>query len=233
MIPKIIHYCWFDNENMNNLVKRCISSWKAYLPDYRLKKWDESNCPLDTAYTRQALAEKKWSKVSNYIRLYALYHEGGIYFDTEVEVTQSFDPLLTQNLFLGFQFQHEHIDWVNNAVIGSLPGHPFLKECMVMTENALIFNHYYYRSPEMTTLLLKKKGLRRYGFQKIDDITLYPVDYFYPYSVAEKFDPTCITNNTFCIHHWESSWLPPLEEAPISRINRFVNKLRTKMNLLT
>lgn len=43
MIPKIIHYCWFGRKEMPALLQLCIASWKKYLPDYQIKRWDETN----------------------------------------------------------------------------------------------------------------------------------------------------------------------------------------------
>ena len=43
MIPKIIHYCWFGGSPEPDDVKQCIASWRKYLPDYKIKRWDETN----------------------------------------------------------------------------------------------------------------------------------------------------------------------------------------------
>ena len=38
MIPKIIHYCWFGGNPLPELAKKCITSWKKFLPDYEIKE---------------------------------------------------------------------------------------------------------------------------------------------------------------------------------------------------
>ena len=38
-IPKIIHYCWFGNNEKPDIVKKCINSWKANLKDYEIIEW--------------------------------------------------------------------------------------------------------------------------------------------------------------------------------------------------
>jgi mannosyltransferase OCH1-like enzyme len=78
MIPKIIHYCWFGEAPKTALIKKCKASWKKYMPEYQVKEWNESNIVLDNPYLKGTFAEKKWSRLSNYIRLRALYDEGGI-----------------------------------------------------------------------------------------------------------------------------------------------------------
>ena len=43
MIPKKIHYCWFGGADKPKSVKKCISSWKKFCPDYEIIEWNESN----------------------------------------------------------------------------------------------------------------------------------------------------------------------------------------------
>ena len=40
---KVIHYCWFGNKPLPKLAKKCIKSWKKFLPDYEIIEWNESN----------------------------------------------------------------------------------------------------------------------------------------------------------------------------------------------
>ena len=35
-IPKMVHYCWFGGKEKPEDVKKCIESWKQFLPDYQL-----------------------------------------------------------------------------------------------------------------------------------------------------------------------------------------------------
>src|SRR4030095_8198679 len=130
MIPRKIHYCWFGPRSMSDLNKRCLASWSSLMPDFEIKQWNETNSPLDIDYCQATHSKALWSKVSNYVRLHALNTEGGIYFDTDVEVLKTFTPLLNRKCFLAFQQHDEDVDCVNIAVLGAMPGHPFLKSCM-------------------------------------------------------------------------------------------------------
>lgn len=206
MIPPKIHYCWLGNNPHSDLNKRCLDSWHRVMPDYQIKQWDETNTPLDNPYSRAAYAEGAWSRLSNHVRLHALYTEGGIYLDTDVEVIKDFAPLLHHKCFVGFQQAEEEADWVNSAVSGAQPGHPFLKRCMELTEKLFAETGGFPRSPTVFTRILKEMGLREYKLQQISEVTVYPVEYFYPYPWFGEFSPGCITENTYCIHHWEASW---------------------------
>ena len=103
MIPKIIHYCWFGGKEKPEDVKRYIASWEKYCPDYEIKEWNESNFDIhENDYCREAYEAKKWAFVTDYVRLKALYEEGGFYMDTDVEVVKSLDPLRVYDAVSGY-----------------------------------------------------------------------------------------------------------------------------------
>ena len=47
MIPKIIHYCWFGRAEKPESVKACIDTWRAVMPDYEIREWNEDNFDSD------------------------------------------------------------------------------------------------------------------------------------------------------------------------------------------
>ena len=70
MIPKIIHYCWFGGKPLPEDAKRCIASWKRYMPEYEIKEWNESNFDIRcNKYCEQAYQAKKYAFVSDYARV--------------------------------------------------------------------------------------------------------------------------------------------------------------------
>ena len=53
-IPKIVHYCWFGEKEKPDSVKKCIESWKKFLPDYQLMEWNEDNFNIEKLqYTKE------------------------------------------------------------------------------------------------------------------------------------------------------------------------------------
>ena len=99
MIPKIIHYCWFGPNPLPESAKFYINSWKKYLPDYELVLWNEKNfCISSIPYVKEAYESKKFAFVTDYVRLYALYHYGGIYMDTDVEVLDVYKRQVEKHL---------------------------------------------------------------------------------------------------------------------------------------
>lgn len=207
---------------MSGLNERCLESWRRVLPDYRIKQWDETNSPIDTAYSRAAYGRGQWSRLSNHVRLHALHTEGGIYLDTDVEVVRSLTPLLHHKCFLGFQLEEDQRDWVNTAVLGAQPGHPFLKRGLELIQTRFAETGEFPRSPAVTTALLREMGLKAYGLQEIRDVTVYPTEYFYPYPWFSTFAPDCIKENTYCVHYWEATWVE--KDSKIRRALRAIKR---------
>jgi len=198
------------------------------MPDYQIKEWNETNSPFDNAYSQKAYAKEFWAKLSNHVRLHALYEEGGIYLDTDVEVIKSFAPLLHHKCFVGFQVREEQVDWVTNGVLGAQPRCRFVKRCMELTRELFEETGKFYRSPTITTMVLREMGLKEYGLQDIEEVTIYPLEYFYPYSWTSKFSPDCIKENTYCIHYWEGTWLKKEHSrilSPLRKLKRIVHTL--------
>lgn len=87
MIPQKIHYCWFGSKEIPDEYKKNIDSWKRFLPEYEIIRWDESNYNVNCIpFSSEAYSIGKYAYVSDYARLRILYENGGIYFDTDVEV---------------------------------------------------------------------------------------------------------------------------------------------------
>ena len=111
MIPKKIHYCWFGNNKMSSRLQNCIKTWRLAMPEYEIREWNDNNLkniPLNK-FVKEAYKCKKWAFVSDYIRLFVLYTEGGIYLDTDIVVFKSFNDMLNNNFFSAIEYIPE---WV-------------------------------------------------------------------------------------------------------------------------
>lgn len=77
-------------------IQECIESWRRVLPDYEIIVWDENQFDVRSVpWVRRAFRLEKYAFAADYIRHYALYTEGGIYLDTDIEIRKPFDELLT------------------------------------------------------------------------------------------------------------------------------------------
>ena len=83
---------------------RSIGSWHRYMPDWKYVLWNEDNFDVSLyTYTQEAYDARKYAFVSDVVRLYALKEYGGIYLDVDFEVYKSFDELLSNAAFAGFE----------------------------------------------------------------------------------------------------------------------------------
>lgn len=210
MIPKKIHYTWYANEAYNSVLKKCLASWKELLPDYEIKKWDESNTPFDRfPFLRLLYKQKKYVFISDFMRLYAVYTEGGIYLDADVEVIKKFDDLLKNKAFIGFQFETNVTKYsIGSAIFGATKGHKFIYDCLKETEKKQRLQFNAMGGPRIVSKVLLSYGLNTYKLQDINGVKVFPTEYFYPLPWKTNFDeaPKYITKNSYCIHWWQESW---------------------------
>lgn len=209
MIPKVIHYCWFGRNSKPASVKKCIESWKKYCPDYQLIEWNEDNFSINiNLYCKQAYDMKKWAFVSDYARLWIIYHYGGIYLDTDVEIIRSWDSLLKHDCFLGRQpgFQ------INTGVgFGAIKEHPLIKRMMDDYEDIPFIKENgemdLWTCPHRNSQWLFAHGLKKEDvYQEIADAAIYPIEFFSPKDAWSR--KTIKTSNTYSIHHCDGTWNP-------------------------
>lgn len=207
MIPKIIHYCWFGRGEMPQLAKDCIDSWHRYMPDWEYKLWNEDSFNVSSSpYTREAYQEGKFAFVSDYVRLVALAREGGLYMDVDFEVYKTFDDLLGNHAFAGFEgskrnpvmmgicASEAHGEWVTE-MLKAYEGRHFINAdgTYDMTTNV-----------QFITSLMASNGFRQDGSeQDYKDLHVFPVDYFSPRHTTGEYIRTV---NTYCEHKGLNSW---------------------------
>ena len=231
MIPKIIHYVWLGNGTMSPFIRSCVDSWKKVMPEYEIKCWSERNFDINSVpWVKEAIEKKKWSLASDYIRHYALYTEGGIYMDTDVKVFKKFDEFLKYDFFSSVEYHPDifkkygdkQVDSNGNplkegdsigglgilaALIASVPGNPFIKECMdffgnrhfVQEDGSLFVDSI---NPDiMATIAVK------YGFHYLDQTQLLNNN-------MVLFDSSIFAGNiagyskekSYSMHYCDGSW---------------------------
>ncbi len=136
-IPKIIHYVWVGGNPKPKDIQKCMNSWKKHLDGYEIKEWNESNFDINShPFCKAAYEAKKWAYVSDYIRAYVIYNEGGIYLDTDVILLKNFDSYLKHEAFVGFENDTHPF----TAVFGAQKHHPLLKKMLDYYNNLDSYN---------------------------------------------------------------------------------------------
>lgn len=235
MIPKTINYCWFGGNPLGEKEKACIQSWEKFLPDCDIKRWDESNFDVQCCeYVSEAYEAKKWAFVSDFARFSILYQDGGLYFDTDVEIIKPIGDILSEGPFMGFERDYgapQSPMAVNPGLgIGATPG-------LAVYETILkSFKSSHFRRPDgsldettvvrRVTDILAGMGLEeRPGIQRVAGLTIYPSEFFNPKDFLTG--QLHITENTRSIHHYEATWLNEAQKEILSRKYTFLEKHST------
>ena len=223
MDKKYIHYCWFGNNPLPKLAEKCIESWKKYLPDYEIIKWSEDNVDINECpFIKEAYENKKWAFVADYARTKAIYEMGGIYFDTDMEVTKDISDLLKDDSFLGVEDSGK----IACGVWFERNPHSFLSTALL--EKYRSFDGFSVDDmcnisiPLLITEILEKCGFQ-YNSQVVQHLdngmVIYPRDYFYPYSYNRENN--IFTDNTCMIHYYDASWVPFRDKIELKMVRLF------------
>ena len=239
MIPKIIHYCWFGGNPLPESAKKCIASWRKFLPDYEIKEWNESNFDVNIIkFTKEAYRLKKYAFVSDYARMWILYNYGGLYFDTDVELIKPIYDIIERGNFMGREPQIDDNDhWTDSENFGAnpglglgvAPGLGLYKEILDWYSK----QHYISKlgkilAPTIVNVvsdIIGNKPFKRYedGIIFTSGVYIYPSEYFCPKNYATG--KLTITPNTRSIHHFASTWVKS-DETLFQKIQRRLNGLK-------
>ena len=234
MKSKYIHYCWFGDKPLPKLAKKCIESWKKYLPDYEIIRWSEENVDLkECNFIKEAYENKKWAFVADYVRTKAIYNMGGIYFDTDMLITKPIDFLLNKETFLGL----EDSFMVNSAVWGACKPKTYFAKRMLdfykSQEHFDINNMFKMSIPRIMTRILNELGFDHTSneIQELSyGIVIYPREYFYPLSF--NFKDNVFTENTCMIHYFDASWFSKKEKFLLKLNRTFGESNVSKLTIL-
>lgn len=208
-IPKKIHYVWLGEKPISSRDLGYIEGWKKLNPDFEVVHWTEKDFEMDKyPLVQTALEEKKWALASDVIRMWAIYNNGGIYLDTDVELLKPLDPFLKYDGFAGWEAKY----WFTTAVFGAKEYSPWIRKILrryeladpgekITTDTFLKTVH----SPAVYAKdiygVLGDGKTREYEDGKF---ATFATEYFSPKNyVSGKLN---ITENTVAIHHYASTW---------------------------
>lgn len=252
MIPKVIHYCWLSGDPFPEKIRRCMDTWRRLMPDYELKLWSLENFDLASApvYVQAAVKERKWAFAADYIRVYALYTEGGIYLDSDVAVLRRFDEFLDNAFFSSMEHhltQVERYDdrsmidaegrrtgegylmgmMIQAAVMGAEAGCPLLADVLDWyREHPFEMNGADVQGPISPQIYARVA--ERYGFRYRDEdqrlpgrITIYRSEVF----AGNRHEATAASAAIhYCAHSWHATlWQRIAAWAKKMKKNKILN----------
>ena len=222
-IPKKIHWCWLSGDPLPKHVQKCVTSWKKNMPDYEIILWDKNRFDIHSVkFVEDACAERKWAYAADYIRLYALYTEGGIYLDSDVMVFRRFDKFLNHAAFSSVEYIPKHTTLRNEnnkycgyaiqaAIIGAEKGNEWIKKTIDFYEQEMVFKMKEGRIMDVEVIpdVLARYAHLYFGFQYDrhtdspqllkDNIVIYPPKVF-----TATYGETDM--HTYAIHVGDVSW---------------------------
>ena len=234
----------------------CIDSWKKVLPDYKIKLWNTETFGIESSvpYVKEAFKHRKWAFVADYIRMYALYTEGGIYMDSDVKVLKRFDEFLDNGFFTcvehhpfvveqngtlekltaeGNRKTDEYIKGIElqAAVMGAEKGHPFAKEVLDWYTDKHFEQEDGTLGMNVIAPQIYARAAEKYGFKyKDEDQTLRDRIKVYRSEVFAGNQREA-TKGSYAIHYCENSWVKKSFAEKIKHYSKFLLFLiRSKIN---
>jgi hypothetical protein len=205
----------------------CLASWAYWLPGYEVVRWDEQRFdPASHPFTAAAYAAGRYAFVSDYVRMHALLHEGGIYMDVDVEVLASLDECLVNNFFIGLEDRGRFA----TSLLGAQAGH-WLPSNMLDYYDRTVFE--VGRLSELVNVnevsrLLLKRGFSGDGVEELrDGERVYAIGAF---GVARP-ELAC-ASQVFARHLFAGTWRRSLDKGWLSRGWRHLRKLPETLSVL-
>jgi hypothetical protein len=209
LIPRILHRTVPEISEQSD---QWWEHWRQLLPGWELKTHRD---PLDPGLWPETSDLwplcKNGAQKAGLIRLEALWRDGGVYVDSDVEPYRSLEPLLNNRGFAAW----EDAKVVPDAVLGAEPAHPAVGLMLAKARWALENGQDAWHSgPGVTTAVLPGRP----------DWLLLPPGAFFPYHYKEPnrrtephmdMQPWC-----FAAHHWAGSWLTPKQKMEQRRARR-------------
>ena len=227
-MEKIIHYCWFGPKPIPKLAKKCIASWQRFLPDYKIILWSEENVDLlECDFIKEAYEQKKYAFVADYVRTKVLYEYGGVYLDTDMEITKPIDDLLNEDFVIGV----EDSGFIAAGLIIVKNKHnKYIKKMLDFYRKKSfkdIKDLFEISIPKVLTDIFKDEvdlSDTTKVIKKEKELAIYPREYFYPLSYDRKNN--IFTDNTYSVHYYDASWLSYFEKRDIFLERKKLTKFR-------
>lgn len=192
-IPKVFHQIWLGLDPFPKEYEAYRRSWLRRHPGWQLRVWTEGDLPDDLERKEAYERLRQPAERSDVLRLEVLHRHGGVYLDADFECLKSIEPLLE-----GVRFFCAYNDpgRVNNAIIGSVPGHPLLADAIREVR------------PRATYGPVDKDGTGPLFFNRMvaahPGVTIFDEELFYPRTPEAAA-------GAYAVHHAARSWKAPAD----------------------
>jgi len=203
VLPRIMHQIWVGADPLPAEYAAYTQTWQAIHPAWEHRLWTEDRLPAMRNRDLYERAEELvpehsvWQFRSDVLRYEILWAFGGVYVDIDFECLTSIeDTIEGLEAFAAWETQDR---WVNNAILGAEPAHPFIDR--LITGLSASVEHHRGLRPNVSTGPQYLTGLWR---RHRDELTVLDQRLFYPYSYADVGTPR--EHGPFpgavAVHHW-------------------------------
>lgn len=201
-IERLIHQAWFGGDIPPHLAAYS-QTWSKLHPAWAMCRWNDITLPrlINQSLFDQApdIAPNNIGQFkADILRYELLWRYGGMWVDYDFEAQKPIDGLIADvECFAAWE---QDGVWVNNAILGSVPKHPFMKRCIDELEDSVRANPGA-RPNVMTGPQYMTKLYR-------DDptgVVVFPQKLFYPYSWNELHRQGEEFPEAYCVHHWANA----------------------------
>jgi mannosyltransferase OCH1-like enzyme len=214
-IPKIIHQVWLGGA-IPDKYKRLRDTWIEKNPDWQYKLWtDEDVDKFGLENIEQFNKINNLGAKSDIFRYEILYHQGGLYVDTDFECLKSFDDLLHLDFFSGTG--HVNEPEVFNGLIACKPKHNLIRK--IIDDIKVVSTNNFDEIIALTGPKYFSSKLFEYiQNNPTEKIVIFPTTYFYPFPAVHRYEVRIDnlasraivkkfnTDESYCTHLWYTSW---------------------------
>lgn len=187
-IPHVFHQIWVGSDPFPKEYERYQRTWRKHNRGWEIRLWTEDDLPPDLRRREAYDRLRQPAERSDILRLELLHRFGGVYLDTDFECRRPLEPLLAGVDFFVANLKPGR---VNNAIIGSVPGHPLLERAIAEVR------------PRESWGLVDKAGTGPVFLNRLiadfPDVTVFDWPLFYPQTPEQE-------KEAVAIHRHARSW---------------------------
>ena len=191
------------------LAKKCLASWRRFAPEWEIREWNEEKVRRkreegigwgreDGAdFFEAAIKAKKWAMASDWLRMMALYEEGGMYLDFDVELVAPVDGLPDGEWVSG-EYTASGDVWMNPGSGMSLKKNSAIARHMLDAYAGLCFD------PKREMMPWINARLSETNLRTLDPVVMSPI------GVDGK---RMKSDRTVAVHWYAMSWASPTQKV--------------------
>lgn len=183
-----------------------VATWRTVMPDWTHTMWtDDDDWTWLANYDLWQRAPELFPRNvgqfrADVARVELLHRHGGVYADCDLELVAPLDPYVGRGIDCFAAWEQDE-QWVNNAVMGAVAGHPFLAALIDELPRSVARARPGARpnvvsGPQFLTPVYRQ--------QPAGSVTVYPSRWFYPYLWSELDRQGEAFPGAVTVHHWHN-----------------------------